>query len=212
MATSVKEALGDWYDVLGPEFEEEYMKNIGRLIVRHYDDLYPKGGITSIFRAFNLCQLKDTKVVIIGQDPYHDGSAHGLAFSSLAKVPPSLRVIFKALESEYGIKRSDPNLTDWAKQGVLLLNASLTVFKGQAGSCKTWGWDRLIAKALKSINGAIAMCWGADAKSVITNADNNTIMMIETCHPAATLYNPTKVFKPGFEVVNSQLEVPIKWV
>jgi uracil-DNA glycosylase len=142
------EILGDWYQPLKPEFDKPYMQNIGKLLTLRSEQLEPKGGLKSIFRAYELCQRFETKVVILGQDPYPGGQANGLAFSS-SKMTASLKVIFDSLEKVYGIRREDPDLTDWAKKGVLLLNSSLTCYKGKSDSCREWGWDTFISASLK---------------------------------------------------------------
>ena len=136
-----------WKEVLAPEFEKDYFIRLTDFVRQEYQTttVYPPGKL--IFNAFNLCPYNKVKVVIIGQDPYHGpGQAHGLCFSVKAGVnpPPSLQNIFKELNADLGI--SIPNngeLTDWAKQGVLMMNTVLTVRQGQPNSHKGKGWEHV---------------------------------------------------------------------
>ena len=139
------ELNNDWNDLLKDEFSKEYFLKIKSFLEKEYKEntIYPAK--ENIFNALNMSSFKDTKVVILGQDPYHEpGQAHGLAFSVLSwiKLPPSLINIYKELYNEYNLPISDSgNLTPWAKQGVLLLNNVLTVRKGEANSHKGLGWE-----------------------------------------------------------------------
>ena len=133
---NVQEQVGDWYSILGPMFKSDYFK---QLIKQHRKNVttskvYPERGKT--FRAFELCPLNSVKVVILGQDPYHDGSATGLAFANDGKgrVSPSLRNVIQTVKNDFGDVDVNPNLESWAKQGVLLLNTALTVQKGMPAS------------------------------------------------------------------------------
>lgn len=134
-----------WLAVLASEFEKPYWEDLTNFVKSRYQTVpcFPEG--KNIFRAFDLTPFEDVKVVILGQDPYHThGAAMGLSFSvpSGSKPQPSLRNIFKELESDLGIKRTDTDLTDWAEQGVLLLNAVLTVEQGSPASHHGKGWER----------------------------------------------------------------------
>lgn len=207
----MKHILGEgWWKMLSSEFDKEYMQNIGRLLTIHKDEVYPKGGLEAIFRAYTLCPYENVKVVILGQDPYHDGSADGLCFSTTRRIPPSLRIIFKALEKDFGIKRTNTDLSDWAKQGVLMLNTSLTVFPGKPNSCVNWNWLQFINATLEILDFVYVMAWGKYAIDIASK--HKALMMIDTCHPAATIYNPSLVFEPKFAELNKELVEPIKWV
>ena len=144
-----------WRQALQSEFEEPYFAGLVSFLHEEKAKgvrIYPPG--PQIFRAFDLCPLPDVKVVILGQDPYHEyGQAMGLSFSVPDGVPapPSLRNIFKEIESDLGIKMSGrPNLEGWAEQGVLLLNAVLTVRASQAASHSSIGWQRFTDAVIKS--------------------------------------------------------------
>ncbi len=160
-----------WRIALQKEFDADYFKNIKEFLVEEKKSaiVYPKGN--DIFNAFNLTPFKDVKVVIIGQDPYHGpNQAHGLCFSVLdgVKFPPSLENIYKELCKELGYSfPKSGNLTSWAKQGVLLLNASLTVRAGEANSHQHIGWqkftDAVIQKISDEKNGVIFLLWGKNA-------------------------------------------------
>ena len=134
-----------WLNLLYDEFEKEYFSSLMDFLINEYDNhiIYPPKKI--IFNAFNMCNFKDIKVVIIGQDPYHrPNQAHGLSFSVVNNInkPPSLKNIFKELHNDLSIEiSSSGNLTHWAKQGVFLLNSILTVRKGSPGSHKKKGWE-----------------------------------------------------------------------
>ena len=140
----------NWKTFIENESKKEYFINIFKYLDQ--EDYYPKK--EDIFTAFNLCAYDDVKVVIFGQDPYHEeGQAHGLAFSVLNNIaPPSLKNIFKEINSDLGKTRSNPNLSDWAKQGVLLLNNTLTVRCHQANSHKNIGWQTFTDNVIKELN------------------------------------------------------------
>lgn len=144
-----------WKQILSAEFEKDYFRQLTDFVRNEYRSttVYPPGKL--IFNAFNLCPFEQVKVVIIGQDPYHGpGQAHGLCFSVNDNVPfpPSLRNIFKEIQDDLGkpIPESG-NLTRWAKQGVLLLNATLTVRAHQAGSHQRRGWEEFTDAAIRAL-------------------------------------------------------------
>lgn len=145
-----------WDEVLKEEFEKEYFKNLMKSVDEEYKtyNIFPKK--ENIYRALQLTDYNDIKIVILGQDPYHGmGQANGLAFSvnKGIKLPPSLRNIYKELANELGINMSKHgDLTKWAEQGVLLLNTSLTVREGQANSHKNLGWLSFTDEIIKKIN------------------------------------------------------------
>lgn len=145
----------------------------------------------NIFRALELCPFEQVKVVIIGQDPYFNkGQANGLCFSVSQgmKVPPSLRNIFKELDDDIGIKRTNTDLSDWAENGVLLLNSVLTVREGTANSHKGWGWEEYTSNVINTLNeskqGIVFMLWGNYAKNVGKNISREKHLVLEANHPS----------------------------
>ena len=162
-----------WYELLKNEFEKDYFKNLQKFLNEEFAryEIYPKE--EKIFSALNHVAFDDIKVVIIGQDPYHEpGQAQGLCFSvpENIEVPPSLVNIKKEIESDLGITCfSDGNLERWARQGVLLLNTVLTVRRGQANSHKDKGWERFTRKIIEMIGKrekpCVFMLWGSFAQS-----------------------------------------------
>ena len=183
-----------WLKFIQPEFNKEYMKNIKKSILNFKESgkiIYPKN--YEIFNAINLTDFEKTKVIIIGQDPYHGpGQAHGLSFSVKdgIKPPPSLINIFKEIESDLSIKveKGNGNLTRWAKQGVLLLNSLLTVEKGKPLSHKEIGWETLTDKIIEVLNqnkkGLVFILWGSHARSKKYLISQNKNLIIESPHPS----------------------------
>lgn len=182
----------DWNEVIGSEFEKDYYKKIRNYLKGEYKNLeiYPKK--EDIFNAMHYTAYKDVKVVIIGQDPYHEvGQAHGLCFSvnKGIKVPPSLVNIYKELNSD--LNCYIPNngyLKKWADQGVLLLNAVLTVRAGYAASHSKLGWqeftDSIIKKVNEKDNPVVFMLWGNYARSKKELITNPKHLILETVHPS----------------------------
>lgn len=159
------------------------------------DDKYKNGVVypprENIYHAFELLPFQDVKVVILGQDPYHGPrQSHGLAFSvnEGVKIPPSLRNIYKELESDLNITRSSGSLIDWAKQGVLLLNTTLTVDAGDAGSHKNLGWVPFTDAIIKSVSDyhehVVFILWGKPAQSKLRLIDQDKHYIIESVHPS----------------------------
>jgi len=195
------ERLGPtWYEIL-----ESYILSVDFAKVRdaitqsmQQTAVYPVP--TLAFEAFRLCPYDTTKVVIIGQDPYHNGTANGLAFSA-NKLNPSLRNIIAAIEAEYGsyFWRSY-DLTDLAVQGVLLLNTALTVERGKPGShLHLWrDFTKIVVTALKQKEHLVWMAWGKYAKTIIGEVPPNHLLL-EAIHPAATVYNHDLNFEPQFK-------------
>ena len=182
-----------WKDLLSDEFEKDYFKKLTDFVRSEYlsgKTVYPAA--KKIFNAFNLCPLSNVKVVIIGQDPYHEpGQAHGLCFSveNGIDLPPSLINIYKEIESDLGHKSTtNGDLSSWAKQGVLLLNSTLTVLAHQAASHSGKGWETFtdaVIKALAQNNKHIVyMLWGsfAQKKAEIVNKDEN--LVLTSAHPS----------------------------
>ena len=182
----------DWRTFLKEELDSDNLQEIisGLQVERNTYTVFPKDD--EIFKAFNINSLKNLKVIILGQDPYHGkGQAHGLSFSvpNGVKTPPSLRNIFKELQTDLNIPISNNgNLSPWAKQGVLLLNATLTVREKEAGSHQKLGWenftDRIIEKISKKKEGIIFLLWGAFAqrKSILIDAKKHHVLT--AAHPS----------------------------
>ncbi len=145
-----------------------------------------------IFRVYNLINIEDIKVVIIGQDPYHTKEmANGIAFSvgkNAGKTPPSLRNIFKELERDLGVVNKSTDLTCWVKQGIFMLNTTLTVEEGKAGSHSKYGWDLLTTETVKKIselnNKVVFLLWGNHAQTFEKYIDKNKHFILKTSHPS----------------------------
>ena len=189
----VKIAPG-WKNVLSQEFNKEYFKNITeqlKIEKQSKQVIYPPGSL--IFNAFNTTDFEKVKVVILGQDPYHGaGQAHGLSFSVQKgiKPPPSLINIYKEIENDLGIKmpRDNGDLTPWANQGVLLLNASLTVRANQPNSHAGIGWnlftDAVIRQLNDSSNHLVFILWGNFAKEKGIHIDPKKHLVLKAAHPS----------------------------
>jgi uracil-DNA glycosylase len=181
-----------WKARLIDEFEKEYFLKLSEFVKNEYREntVFPPGSL--IFNAFNLCPFDKVKAVIIGQDPYHGpGQAHGLCFSVREGIsfPPSLINIFKELELDMGISRPlTGNLERWAAQGVLLLNATLTVRAHHAGSHQKKGWEQFTDSVIKTINNEkqniVFFLWGAYAQRKGESIDRSKHMVLESVHPS----------------------------
>lgn len=203
-----------WYLKLKDEFDKEYFKNLKTFLENEYrnNTIYPKE--ENIFNALNLVKFEDVKVVIIGQDPYHEpNQAHGLSFSVEKDVviPPSLQNIYKELQSDLGCRISKSgNLTKWAKQGVLLLNTVLTVRKSFANSHKDKGWEEFTQRIIQVLNDRkdpiIFILWGNCAKSLEKFITNSQHKIIKSAHPSPlSCYNGFFGSKP-FSRTNAYLK------
>lgn len=183
-----------WKKELGAEFEKPYFRNLTNAVRIEYADprvtVYPPAG--KIFAAFDNSPFKDTKVVIIGQDPYHGpGQANGLSFSVNPGIliPPSLRNIFKEINSDTGAPiPADGDLNRWARQGVLLLNATLTVREHQPRSHANLGWSEFTDAAVRAINehgeNVVFMLWGSDAIRKGSMIDRSRHLVLTAPHPS----------------------------
>ena len=182
----------DWDSILASEFSKEYYLKIRSFLKSEYSQRTIFPPMHDIFNALKYTSFSDTKVVILGQDPYHQiGQAHGLSFSVKrgVKTPPSLINIYKELNSDIGMKiPNHGELTSWAKQGVLLLNATLTVREGQANSHQNIGWSIFTDEIIKTLNTSekpIAfILWGANARSKKRYVTNKNHLIIESAHPS----------------------------
>ncbi len=181
-----------WYETLKNEFESPYFAEIKSFLIEEKKQhiVYPPSQL--IFNAFNLTPFDNVKVVIIGQDPYHnEGQAHGLAFSVPDNIqkPPSLQNIFKELNQDLGIPiNHNGNLEKWAKEGVLLLNASLTVRAHQAASHAKIGWQRFTDAAIKALSdnrqNLVFLLWGNYAIAKESLIDHEKHLILKTVHPS----------------------------
>ncbi len=181
-----------WKNRLSTEFEKEYFIRLTGFIKNEYRNsrIYPPGSL--IFNAFDVCPFENVKAVIIGQDPYHGpGQAHGLCFSVKDGIgfPPSLINIFKEIESDLGNPRpASGDLTRWAIQGVLLLNATLTVRAHQAGSHQKKGWEEFTDYVIRVLNSEkkniVFFLWGAYAQKKGESIDRSRHMVLESVHPS----------------------------
>jgi uracil-DNA glycosylase len=192
-----------WLQVLEQEFDKAYMIELRQFLKNEKQagfKIYPKGA--DIFNSFNTTPFDEVKVVIIGQDPYHgENQAHGLSFSVQkgVAIPPSLRNIYTELSTDIPgfIVPNHGDLTEWAKQGVLLLNASLTVRAGMAGSHQKRGWEEFTDNVIKTISdkktGVVFILWGAFAGAKSVLIDSRKHFIIRSGHPS-----PMAVIKGGF--------------
>jgi len=213
-----------WKQYLNAEFDKEYFVNLTKLVRQEYQNhqCFPPG--RQVFNAFNLCPFNDVKVVIIGQDPYHEpGQAMGLSFSVPVgtTIPPSLVNIFKEIQQDLGNPiPQDGDLTRWSKQGVLLLNATLTVRAHEANSHQKLGWNQFTDAAIKALSdhrqGLVYMLWGGYARSkrYLINQQHN--LVLESVHPSPLSANRGGWFgQHQFSRCNAYLEskgiAPIHW-
>jgi len=213
----------DWDEKLNIIWNSDGFKKFYNIILNEYETktIYPPK--ENIFEALKLTSFKNTKVVIVGQDPYHgEGEAHGLSFSVQKgiKVPPSLKNIYKELESDLGITpKSHGDLTEWAKQGVLLLNAVLTVEKDKPASHRSFGWERLTDYIIKTLNTKeepiVFILWGNFAKEKSSLIDNKKHLIITSPHPspfsARTGFFGSKPFSKANTFLKENKEKTIDW-
>ena len=212
-----------WKEALQGEFDKPYFAELVATLHRQKSEgavIFPPGG--QIFRAFELCPLPALKVVILGQDPYHGyGQATGLSFSVPANVPapPSLKNIFKEIESDLGVKMSGcPDLTPWAEQGVLLLNAVLTVRAGEPTSHSRIGWQEFTDAVIRTISerceGVVFMLWGNYARSKASLIDSSRHFVLEAAHPsplARGAFFGCRHFSKANSLLISEGKSPIDW-
>ena len=212
-----------WKTKIKEEFEKDYFLNLALFVKQEYigNTVYPPGGL--IFNAFNLCPFEKVKVVIIGQDPYHGpGQAHGLCFSVRDGIefPPSLKNIFKEISSDLTINKfENGNLERWARQGVLLLNATLTVRAHQAGSHQKKGWEEFTDKVISIINrdknNIVFFLWGAYAQKKGESIDRSRHLVLESVHPsplsAPRGFFGNKHFSRCNDYLKSHVIEPVNW-
>jgi uracil-DNA glycosylase len=214
---------GGWKEQLADEFGKEYFKTLSDFVREEYQKatVYPHP--KNVFRAFDECPFDRVKVVILGQDPYHgEGQANGLCFAVNpgVKAPPSLQNIFKELETDLGRSVSrDTDLSRWAAQGVLLLNATLTVNAKTPGSHQGKGWEQFTDAAIKKLNdekeGLVFILWGNYARQKGAHIDRARHLVIESPHPSPFSAHSGFFGSKPFSKANSYLEEhgmkPIEW-
>lgn len=213
-----------WMKYLGEEFEKPYMQSLRSFLVKRHEakaKIYPKG--SQIFASLNLTSLTQAKVVILGQDPYHGpGQAHGLSFSvpEGVRCPPSLQNIYKELHADLGLpipKKGD--LTNWAKQGVILLNATLTVEDGKAGAHQNKGWEQFTDKIVEILNHEkehlVFILWGSFAQKKGAAIDRKKHCVLEAPHPSPLSSHRGFFGSKPFSKTNAYLtehgREPINW-
>jgi uracil-DNA glycosylase len=213
----------NWKSKLIDEFQKEYFISLADFIKSEYKNntIYPPGNM--IFNSFNLCPFHKVKAVIIGQDPYHGpGQAHGLCFSVKEGVafPPSLINIFKEIEMDIGVPRPmTGNLERWANQGVLLLNATLTVRAHLAGSHQKKGWEQFTDSVIKILNyekqNIVFFLWGAYAQKKGEAIDRSRHLVLESVHPSPLSASRGFFGNKHFSRCNEYLKLhsiePINW-
>ena len=212
-----------WKEALAGEFEKPYFASLVSFLRNEKAAgkvIYPPG--SQIFRAFDLTPVQNVKVVILGQDPYHGpGQAHGLSFSvpSGVPAPPSLKNIFKEIETDLGVRMSGhPNLENWARQGVLLLNAVLTVRAAEAASHSRIGWQEFTDAVIKYISdnceGVVFMLWGNFARGKSELIDHSRHCVLEAAHPsplARGAFFGCRHFSQANNYLLSTFRTPINW-
>ncbi len=217
-----------WKEKLQGEFEQDYFAELTRFVKEEYQHgaVYPVP--KNIFRAFDLCQFDKVKVVIIGQDPYHGaGQANGLAFAvgEQTPVPPSLQNIFKEIDSDLQVTKPNlaaskqGDLSRWAEQGVLLLNATLTVRAHAAGSHQGKGWEQFTDAAIRALSeeraGIVFLLWGNYAKAKGAHIDRSKHLTLEAPHPsplsAHAGFFGCKHFSKANDYLTAHGHAPIDW-
>lgn len=203
---NLQEQLGpEWYTLLGPLFSEPWMERLGKRIegVRELGVGMLQPELHEVFRAYRCVQPSKLRVLILGQDPYPNGQADGFAFSTRNALPPkTLRIVFNEIEREGLGRRHSANLTDWAEQGVMLLNTILTCTYRETLSHKGWGWEKFIGHTLNAIDNLshpfVVMAWGTHAKDLIKehisfNSKHSSVafdrLYLQSCHPVAESYS-----------------------
>ena len=212
----------EWEALLKSEFEKQYFKALSEKVRAEYlaGPVFPNPKY--VFRAFDLVAPKDVRVVILGQDPYHtQGVADGLAFSTLPHnpVPPSLQNIFKELRAEGFDTKNDPDLTRWATQGVLLLNASLSVRSGEANSHADYGWHQFTDAVIRTISDreehVVFMLWGSFAGRKEELVDTSKHLVLKSAHPSPLSVHRGFLGNNHFTLANDYLVAhsrsPIDW-
>lgn len=212
----------EWADLLFEEFDKPYFQNMIKTLKKEKQQykIFPPG--PEIFAAFEHTPVSKLKVVLIGQDPYHgEGQANGLCFSVKKgiRIPPSLQNIYKELKDDLGCEiPNHGDLTSWADQGVLMLNATLTVRQGEAGSHQNIGWETftnaVISKISQNCNGIVFLLWGRFAHTKADLIDANKHFILKAAHPsplARGAFFGSKHFSQTNELLLKQKLAPIDW-
>lgn len=213
-----------WDDILKDEFEKQYYKDIREFLKKEYATKTVFPNMYDIFNALKYTPYEDVKVVILGQDPYHGvGQAHGLSFSVKKGIttPPSLKNIYKEIENDLNIEMDKTNgeLTSWANQGVLMLNASLTVLKGQPNSHSKIGWEKLTDSIIEKLNykdtPVVYLLWGRNAQIKENLIMNKNHLILKCAHPSPYSANNgffgCKHFSKTNEFLKNNGLVEINW-
>ena len=213
-----------WYEVLGEEFNKDYMRQLRQFLVAQKESgkvIFPPG--SQWFAAFNHTPFDRVRVVILGQDPYHGPrQAHGLCFSVLpgVKVPPSLVNMYQELQDDLGITPASHGcLTSWAKQGVLLLNATLTVEQANAGAHQGKGWEQFTDQAISALNdqreGIVFLLWGSYAQKKGAFIDQSRHLVLKSVHPSPLSayrgFFGCKHFSKTNDYLQNNGQQPIDW-
>lgn len=213
----------DWDELLKDEFQKDYYLKLREFLKKEYSNYTVYPNMYDIFNALKYTPLKDVRVVILGQDPYHGpNQAHGLCFSVKKGVepPPSLKNIYKEIESDLNIPEANHgDLTSWAQDGVLLLNAVLTVRRGSPNSHKGKGWeiftDRVIQLVNEQADPCVFLLWGANAKAKQSLITNKKHLVLSTVHPSPlSAYNGffgCKHFSKANEFLIKNNRKPVDW-
>lgn len=216
--------LEKWLDFFSSEQTKPYFQSLIKVVNDNYisDNLFPEK--ENLFRALELTDPQNIAVIIIGQDPYHNYyQADGLAFSSknCKKTPQSLLNIFKEIELEFGYKRTTSDLSDWAKQNVLLINTILTVMKHQPLSCKNWGWEKFVFNLIKYIldnnKNVVIICLGRYSQNFVSPLaqSNNGHLFLNSGHPSPlSAYKDffgSNIFKKTNDYLKQNNKNEIKW-
>lgn len=213
----------DWQEILQDEFEKDYYKDLRKLLIEEYKhyEIFPKA--ENIFNAFHYTAYKDLKVLILGQDPYHNiGQAHGLAFSVKegVKIPPSLQNIYKELNSDLGLPIANTGyLKSWADEGIMLLNTTLTVRAHQPMSHAKIGWEiftnAVIEKISEKKEPVVYILWGNHAKARKKFINNENHLIIEGVHPSPLSANKgffgSRPFSRANEFLRERGVTPPSW-
>ena len=213
----------DWKSVLKSTLESEKFTVLSEKVLQAYRDELVFPPLNQLFEAFNQCSFENTRVILLGQDPYHGiGQAHGLSFSvpNSIPLPPSLKNIYKELFNDLGLMRASGDLSDWANQGVLLLNTSLTVRAGEAGSHASFPWPVFTKAVLNALHAQdkplVFLLWGNHAQQFASMIDDTKHAVIKSAHPSPLAANRggwfgTKPFSKTNDFLISQGMLPIRW-
>lgn len=213
----------DWDNIIGEEFTKEYYLNLRAFLKNEYANYTVYPDMYELFSALKATAYSSVKVVILGQDPYHEpNQAHGMSFSVKpgVQIPPSLLNMYKEIRDEYGYEiPNNGYLMPWAQQGVLLLNAVLTVREGQAGSHANKGWETFTDNVIKALNNredpVVFLLWGNYARKKAEFIDKNRHFVLEAAHPsplsASRGFMGCGHFKKANEILTKLMKTPINW-